>query len=211
MSLAPRPALALALFATLTASLLAPEHAEAQRRLPRVSSDGIFLGMRGEPGYGLLLGYDLDIYLEPQHVVSLGPAASFSFLDETPDATGRRQELLLTVEVPRLKIALLREEGGSIRVYLMTGVGFYYVSLPEQSGPLRDVRLTDGRILEQVAERFGALQQFGAMWSIGLGFDLFVTDALGFTGFVATYVRLDELLRMPQVWMQAGLGFRFGV
>ncbi len=189
------------------AGAMAPAVARAH---PRIATDGLFIGARLEPGGALSLAYDLDIYLTGDRVLSLGPAASFSFLGEDGTDLGRRQDYLLAVDVLRVKVALT---GGDswVRPYLFLGGGFYYASLPEQrSGPREVFVLPDGA--PATAElRYAALEAWGGLASGGAGLDLYVIDSLAFAVLLAGHLRIGDQDRVPLFFAETLVGLRFGL
>lgn len=195
-------AAALLLLASLwPSSALADEY-------PSVASDGLFVGARLEPGGALLLGYDLDIYLTGDRVVSLGPAATFSFLGEDGADQGRRQDWLLTIDFLRLKVAILGES--RIRPYLSLGGGMTYAALPEQTtGPI-EVVLEDGTVTT-AERRFAQTDDFGGQISLGAGLDVYLVDNLAIAIGIVGHLRLHEQERLPLFWSELMAGLRFGL
>jgi hypothetical protein len=194
-----------AIFAGLLA--LAPERARAD--FPTTASDGLFVGVRMEPGAGLLFGYDLDIYLTGDRMFSLGPAAMVTVLDSEGADQGRRQDFMVTVDALRFKLALNNGQG-ELRPFLFVGGGFYYASLPQQQSGLMPVTLADGS--PSSARRvFAALEDFGGHVSFGGGFDYYFADSWGLTLGYAIHVRVTEQERVPRFWSELAAGIRFGL
>src|SRR4051794_33538176 len=115
----------------LVAVLSFAAEARAHRRT-RLASDGLYLGARIGPGIAPLAAWDLDVYLSPPHVASIGPAVSIAMLASEPAAPGMRQTLLLTVDVFRFKLGLAPPRS-QVRPFVSLGAGFMYAQLPEQS------------------------------------------------------------------------------
>ena len=189
-------------------ALLPASPAQAQD-FPTLASDGLFVGGRLEPGGALLLGYDLDIYLTGDRVLSLGPAATFSFLGEDGADQGRRQDWLLTIDFLRVKVSIA--DGNSrVRPYLSLGGGMTYAALPEQtSGPI-EVVLEDGT-LATAERRFAATEDFGGQISFGAGLDVYLIDSLAIAAAVVGHLRVHEQDRLPLFWTELMLGLRFGL
>lgn len=199
------PRLPFALAVLAAASIAAPAQAD---EYPTVASDGLFVGARLEPGGALLLGYDLDVYLTGDRILSLGPTATFSFLGEDGADQGRRQDWLLTIDFLRLKVGLAGS--GRVRPYLALGGGMTYASLPEQtSGPI-EVVLPDGTITT-AERRFAATEDFGGQLSMGGGLDVYFLSNLAFSISIAAHVRLHEQERLPLFWSELMAGLRFGL
>ncbi|MCA9608184.1 MAG: hypothetical protein KC619_21390 [Myxococcales bacterium] len=201
------PRLASRAAALLLLASLWPSAARADE-FPSVASDGLFVGARLEPGGALLLGYDLDIYLTGDRIVSLGPAASFAFLGEDGADQGRRQDWLLTVDFLRLKVSILGES--RVRPYLAVGGGMTYASLPEQtSGPI-DVVLEDGTATT-AERRYRATEDFGGQISLGAGLDVYLIENLAVCFAITGHLRLHEQERLPLFWSEIMAGLRFGL
>jgi hypothetical protein len=188
---------------------LAPSAARADEH-PTIASDGLFVGGRSEPGLALTLAYDLDIYLTDDRVISLGPAASFSFLGEDGSELGRRQEYLLAIDFLRLKVAM-NDGHGPLRPYLFVGGGMSWARLPAQTSPPRDVLLVPDGTPAVAVTRFDAIDDLGALLSVGGGLDVYLVDSFGVALALAGHVRLSEADRLPLFWAEALVGVRFGM
>ena len=188
---------------------LAPSAARADEH-PTIASDGLFVGGRAEPGIALTFAYDLDIYLTEDRVLSLGPAASFSFLGEDGRELGRRQDFLLAIDFLRLKVAM-NDGHGPLRPYLFVGGGMTWARLPAQTSGPRDVfLLPDGT--PAVAEvRYDAIDDFGGLLSLGGGLDVYLVESFGLAFALAGHVRLSDRERLPLFWAEALVGVRFGM
>ncbi len=193
-------ALAVALF---PAAASADEH-------PTIASDGLYIGARLEPGGALLVGYDLDIYLTGDRLVSLGPAVTFAFLGEDGADLGRRQDWLLAVDFLRLKVSLIGGEG-PFRPYLFLGGGMTYASLPAQETEPREVIVLPDRTPATAVIAHPQAETFNAQIAAGAGADLYLTDSFGLSLGVAARVRLTDDERMPLAWGEAFFGVRFGL
>ncbi|MGE0784561.1 MAG: hypothetical protein AB7S26_02660 [Sandaracinaceae bacterium] len=200
----PLVAGALALAAALPAT-----SARADNR-PTIASDGLFIGMRLEPGVALLFAYDLDIYLTGDRLISLGPAASFAILDEDGVELGRRQDWLLTIDFLRLKVALI-EGDSEIRPYLFVGGGMTYASLPQQETEPRDVLVLPDLTPASAIVRYPAIEDFGAQISFGAGFDWYLVDNFALAVGLAAHLRLTDEERLPLLWGELTAGIRFGL
>ncbi len=199
-------AISLTLF-VLCFFVLAPARALAH---PRVASDGIFIGGRLEPGGALALAYDLDIYLTGDRLLSLGPAATFSFLGEDGRELGRQQDFLFAVDVLRFKVAL---NGGDnwARPYLFLGGGFYYASLPEQRSDPYDVFVLPDGTPATAELRFSAIEDVAGLASAGGGLDLYFIENLAVAFVLTTHLRIGDQARVPLFWAEALVGLRFGL
>lgn len=176
---------------------------------PRVATDGLYVGARGEPDVALLLGWDLDLYITGTRAVSMGPAISLALLGEEPSAEGRRQEYLVTLDFLRWKFQLNRV-GSPVRWHVLVGGGMYWASLPEQQGPMHEIVLEGGTTTTAFLN-YPYVEGLGAHFSVGLGVDVFVGPSFGVSVFTLGRVRLDdEMDRIPRVWAETGLGIRFG-
>lgn len=188
--------------------VFAPSGAAADE-FPTIASDGLFVGARLEPGGAFLLGYDLDIYLTGDRVLSLGPAATFAFLGEDGSDLGRRQDWLLTIDFLRLKVAINDGEG-QVRPYLMLGGGMTYASLPQQDSGPRQVVLDDGTVT-MAALRYDATEDFGGQISAGGGADFYLVSNLALALSIVGHLRLGEQDRLPLFWAEVMAGLRFGL
>lgn len=176
---------------------------------PTIASDGLFVGARLEPGGALLLGYDLDVYLTGDRVLSLGPAVTFSFLGDDGAQLGRRQDWLLTIDFLRLKVAV-NDGTGQVRPYLSLGGGMTYASLPVQESGPHMVVLSDGT-LANASLRYSSTEDFGGQISAGVGADFYLVDNLGIALAIVTHLRLSQQDRLPLFWAEVMIGLRFGL
>ncbi len=189
--------------------LIAVPAAASADEFPTTASDGLFVGARLEPGGALALSWDLDVYLTGDRVLSLGPAITGSFLGTDGSDLGRRQDLLLSLDVLRLKVAL---NGGHdrFRPYLAVGGGIYYAWLPEQRSGPREVVLPDETVT--TAElRYEQTEAFGGLLSIGGGADLYFVDNFGVAISLIGHLRLSGEERVPLFWVETLVGIRFGL
>ena len=177
---------------------------------PTLASDGVFVGVRLEPGAALSLGYDLDIYLTGDRVLSVGPAATFAFLGEDGSDVGQRQDWLLAIDFLRVKVAL-NDGHGAARPYIFLGGGMFYASLPEQRSEPREVFLVPDGTPATAELRFAADERFGALLSSGLGLDVYFADGFGVAAVLASHVRLSDDGRVPDFWAELSVGLRFGL
>ena len=193
--------LALALWAST------PSCARAQQAIYR-TSDAIYVGFRGEPGAAFLLAYDLDILVtDPASGVSLRPSASFSFGGQSSADLGRRQEWLLSADYLRVRVTLFQNYG--FRAMALLGAGMWFAALHEQVGDPRAVLLEDGTpAIAREVHPWALL--YGAVLTGGVAADWYFTDYLGITAFLVGHARLDDQSRMPGLWIEAGLGGRWG-
>lgn len=176
--------------------------------MPTIASDGLFVGARLEPGGALLFGYDLDVYLTGDRVLSLGPALTFAFLGEDGADQGRRQDWLLTLDFLRLKVGFAAE--GQLRPYLSIGGGMTYASLPAQTSGTIEVVLPDGTVTS-AERRFSATEDFGGQLSIGGGLDAYLLPNLAVCVAVVGHLRLHTQERLPLFWSEVMAGIRFGL
>lgn len=194
------------LFLVLAVFFAAPTLARADS--PRISSDGLYLGARFEPGVAFTLAYDLDVYLSRDRFVSIGPAASMSFLGSNGSELGRRQDYLLAVDVARLKISLTQEP--STRTYILVGGGFDIAHLPAQEGSLRDVTLASGTVAS-ARLTFPEQSSVNGLISVGLGFDAYLNSHFGLATALVSHIRVGGDDRVPRFWAELLFGFRFGL
>lgn len=176
---------------------------------PRIATDALYVGARGEPNVALLLGWDLDLYLTGTRAVSMGPALSIAVAGEEPDAEGRRQDFLATLDFLRWKFQINRV-GSSVRWHVLVGAGMYWASLPGQQGPVREIVLSDGSTTTGALD-FPHVEGFGGHATFGIGVDLFEGANFGASLFTLAHVRLDDdMHRMPRIWAETAIGIRFG-
>lgn len=176
---------------------------------PHLVTDALYVGARGEPNVALLLGWDLDLYLTGTRAVSMGPALSIAVAGDEPDADGRRQDFLATLDFLRWKFQINRV-GSSVRWHVLVGAGMYWASLPAQQGPVRELVLSDGSVTTGYAD-FPHVEGFGGQATFGIGVDLFEGSSFGASLFTLAHVRLDDdMHRMPRIWAETAIGIRFG-
>jgi len=183
--------------------LLVPVGA-AQARQPRVASDAFYVGMRVEPGIALLAGWDLDVYLNSNRAVSIGPGVSVSVLG-AGERAGMVQDLLVAADVLRLKVQV-NDPGGEWRPYVLAGGGFTYARLPEQV--VEGVTLSDGTMGDQ---RLPSLNEYAPMMTLGFGADWFAGGTWGLALLLQTHFHLSGTERVPVVWSEIAAGIRFGI
>jgi hypothetical protein len=175
-----------------------PSTAQADKR-PRLASDAFYVGMRVDPGVALQAAWDLDIYLDHERSVSLGPGVSVAVLG-TEQSRGRDQDFLLCADVLRFKVGV-NEPGGAWHPYFMLGVGFLYARMPEQTWMLD----------EMTSRSFPELEEFAGLMSFGAGADLFSEGPWGLALLWTTRFRLSGTSRLPDEWMELAIGIRFGI
>jgi hypothetical protein len=190
------------------ATLAVPEAARADRR-PTVATDGVYVGGRIEPGIALLAGWDLDIYLARGRQLSIGPGLSLAVFGTESNVAGRAQDLLLTVDVVRFKLGL-GSPGAATRPFVMVGGGFSYVRLREelQHDALvlnADHTWTRGDVA------IPAVDGFAPIATLGAGVDVFPDARFGFTALMAAHIHPIGSDRMPLLWFDMAVGFRFGL
>lgn len=188
---------------------LVPGPATARGR-PTVATDGVYVGTRLAPGAALLAAWDLDVYLSRDRAWSLGPGVSIAVLGSKAPP-GAEQDLLISVDVLRLKVAVA-EAGGAWRPHFFVGGGFAWVRMPEQveSG----ITVSTGEGPDDTASgerRFPELDEFLGIVSFGAGADLFSDGPWAFSFGSISHVRLRDLDRLPEVWTELVLGVRFGL
>lgn len=188
------------LLGVLTALL--PSTAEADKR-PRLASDAFYVGMRLDPGVALQAAWDLDIYLDRERSVSLGPGISIAVLG-TEQEQGRDQDFLLCADVIRFKVGV-NEPGGAWHPYFMLGVGFTYARLPAQTWVI------DGMAMPPVARSYPELEEFAGLMTFGAGADLFSDGPWGLALIWQNRFRLSGSSRLPHEWMELAVGIRFGI
>lgn len=195
--------------AALVVLVIAPSTVWARDR-PAVATDAFYIGTRVSPGAALLAGWDLDVYLSHDRALSLGPGVSVSVLgSEAPHGT--KQDILVSVDVLRLKLQA-NTAGEEWRPYFMIGGGFSWVSLPAQSEEGVTVATGDGPDDTTTGtRRFPQLDQFLGIVSFGAGADLFVGGPWALTVAGITHVRVGDIERMPDLWVDLVLGIRFGL
>ncbi|MBI2893882.1 MAG: hypothetical protein HYY06_10045 [Deltaproteobacteria bacterium] len=182
----------------------------AARGRPTVATDAFYVGTRLAPGAALLAGWDLDVYLSRDRAWSLGPGVSVAVLGSKAPA-GAEQDLLVSVDVARLKIAVA-EAGGAWRPHLFVGGGFAWVRMPEQVESGVTVSTGEGPDENATGERrFPELDEFLGIVSFGAGADLFSDGPWAFAFATISHVRLRDIERLPEVWTELVLGVRFGL
>jgi hypothetical protein len=199
--------LVLTVIAPIAATVLLPSTAEADRR-PRLASDAFYVGMRVEPGIALLAAWDLDIYLQRDRAVSLGPGVSVAVLGTEDNTDGHNQDFLLCADILRFKVGV-NEAGGEWHPYFMLGIGFLYARLPAQE---EGIRLTTGDPLPmEVTRQHPVLEEFAGMLTFGAGADLFSDGPWGLALIWQNRYRLSGNSRIPDVWSELAIGIRFGI
>ena len=187
--------LLLSVLSVLPALMLLPSTAEADKR-PRLASDAFYVGMRVDPGVALQAAWDLDIYLDRERSVSLGPGVSVAVLGNEQER-GRDQDFLLCADVLRFKVGV-NDPGGAWHPYFMLGVGFLYARLPAQ-------------VDETLMRMFDELEEFAGLMSFGAGADLFSEGPWGLALLWTSRFRLSGSSRLPSEWMELAIGIRFGI
>jgi hypothetical protein len=195
--------LVLTVIAPIAATVLLPSTAEADRR-PRLASDAFYVGMRVDPGIGLLAAWDLDIYLQRDRAVSLGPGISVAVLGTEDDTGGRNQDFLLCADILRFKVGV-NEPGGEWHPYFMLGIGFLYARLPAQVEPIGEA------MGMPVTRNHVELEEFAGMLTFGAGADLFSDGPWGLALIWQNRYRLSGNSRIPDVWSELAIGIRFGI
>jgi hypothetical protein len=188
---------------------LAPATADARDR-PTVATDGFYIGTRLAPGAALLAGWDLDVYLMRDRAVSVGPGVSVAVLG--PHAPGGgRQDILLTVDVARLKLEL-NSAGEEWRPWVVVGGGFCWVRFPAQSDDGVTVATgPDPGDTATGARSYPKAEEFLGVFTFGAGADLFVGGPMALSLAALTHVRASALERLPELWVDLAVGIRFGL
>ncbi len=183
--------------------------ATAQARYPRLTTDGLYVGVRALPDAALLVAWDLDVYVMRNRLLSIGPAVSVAVLGGDAIRPARPQDLLLAVDVIRLKVGL-NEPGGRFRPHFLVGGGFTYYMLPEHDEEGVTVIPEGGT--EPVTGRVHhpAESGFGGILTLGAGADVFFSNYLGMTGFGVVHVDFSEG-PLPTAWLELAVGIRFGL
>jgi hypothetical protein len=195
---------ALAFLATLA---IAPG-VSAQAASIHATSDALYIGARAEPGGAWSFAYDLDILVsDPQSGVSLGPSISIAFGGTSSTDLGRRQEYLLTADFLRGRVTIW--QGYGFRGMALVGAGMTLASLYDQTSLPHDAWLADGTSVVVTDHHPYALVP-GAILTLGLGADWYFTSQWGLCAYLVGHIRLDEQPRMPALWVELGVGFRFG-
>jgi hypothetical protein len=182
--------------------------AVAQAPPIRAVSDAIYLGARAEPGGAWSFAYDLDILVSDASTgISLGPSFSVSFAGQSGTDQGQRQEYLLACDFLRARISVVQWYG--LRIMALVGAGMTFVSLYEQASVPHTARLEDGTEVV-VSETFPSLFAPGALLTLGAGADWYWDANWGLAAYVVSHIRLDDQPRMPALWIEVGIGLRFG-
>jgi hypothetical protein len=189
---------AVAPIAALLSVALLPSTAQADRR-PRLASDAFYVGMRVDPGVGLLAAWDLDIYLQRDRALSLGPGISVAVLGTETSEGGRDQDFLLCADILRFKVGV-NEPGGGWHPYFMLGIGFLYARLPAQP-----------ETFPLFTHPHPALEEFAGLLTFGAGADLFADGPWALALIWQNRYRLSGTSRIPDVWSELALGIRFGI
>lgn len=187
--------------------MVAPTLARAQSAV-HASSDALYVGIRAEPGVAYLFAYDLDILVtDAQAGVSIGPSVSIAFGGESSADLGRRQEYLIAADFLRARITLGQTYG--FRGMVLLGAGMYLVSLYEQATEPHPALLPDGTTTS-VREVHPSALLPGALITGGVSADWYFDGHWGLAAYLVGHVRLDDQVRMPALWVEAGLGVRWG-
>jgi hypothetical protein len=144
------------------------------------------------PGLALCGVIDLDLYLDRGRVLSLGPGLGVSLLGGDGGRPGQGQDLLLAVDVLRLKINV-GNAGGRIRPVFYGGLGFSYASLGAVPGA-----------------PFPTETDLSAMLTFGAGMDIFLGRNLALTALGQPHFHLHGSRRVPDVWAELVTGLRVG-
>jgi hypothetical protein len=203
-----RTARRVASVAAAIGAVCAARDARADRR-PTLATDGFYVGMRVDPGVALLAGWDLDVYLMRDRIISIGPGVTLGVLG-SPAAPGRQQDLQLAVDVARFKVGL-NAPGGEWRPFAMLGAGFSYTRLAEQRVAGVSVTPAGGGAAVSGEQVFPTLEEFAPIISFGAGADLFMNGPLGVTVLFASHFHPTGSPRVPDVWVDLALGIRFGL
>lgn len=187
------------------ASLASVAHA----RRPTVATDAFYVGTTIAPGAALTGAWDLDVYLTRDRMLSVGPGVSIAVLSGQEPA-GQRYDLLLGVDVVRLKLGV-NEPGGALRPFFTLGGGFYYVQFPEEVVGVTGSTGEPGEDPVTVSETLAEDDEFGGLLTFGFGIDVFVDGPWGLTVAGLSRVRISENDRLPEIWSELLLGVRFGL
>ncbi|MDP3278879.1 MAG: hypothetical protein Q8Q09_27050 [Deltaproteobacteria bacterium] len=184
-----------ALAAALALGLLSHDaHAVGDpERRPTLLSDGFYLGARGEPGWALLAGWDLDVYPTADRAVSLGPAVTVTALS-TDALSLRTQRVMVSVDAVRLKVGL-NYPGGLFRPFALVGGGFLWTQFALRELPLATA----------------PDESFAGHMVVGAGADIWGRRSFGVTVMSLTRIRVVGPERLPLAWFEASIGFRVGL
>lgn len=205
----PRPRTTrVALFALGLGLALASSSASAQGNAIHATSDALYIGARAEPGGAWSFAYDLDILVtDPGSGVSLGPSLSVAFGGTSSTDLGRRQEYLLAADFLRVRVTIW--QGYGFRGMALAGAGMTLASLYEQASLPHDAQLADGTPVVVTDHHPSALIP-GAILTLGLGADWYWDAQWGVCAYLVGHIRLDEQSRIPALWVELGVGLRFG-
>ena len=190
------------------ASLAVGASASAQSAAIHGVSDALYVGARAEPGGAWNFAYDLDILVtDAASGVSLGPSFSVAFGGSSSNDLGRRQEYLLAADFLRVRVTLW--QGYGFRGMALAGAGMTLASLHDQSSAPHDALLADGTKVV-VTDHHPYLLAPGAMLTLGVGADWYFDSHWGLCIFLVGHIRLDDQPRLPALWVELGVGVRFG-
>jgi hypothetical protein len=172
------------------------------------TSDALYIGARAEPGSAWCFAYDLDILVtSPQIGISLGPSVSISFGGTSTTDQGRRQEYLIAADFVRGRFTLAQWHG--LRGMALVGAGMTLVSLYDQETAPHDAVLQDGTVVT-VTDHYPSALVPGALLTLGVGGDWYWDSQWGLAIYLVGHIRLDDQSRMPALWVELGVGMRFG-
>ncbi|WP_157069745.1 hypothetical protein [Sandaracinus amylolyticus] len=193
--------------AFVAATSLLPASVRAQTAV-HPSSDALYIGFRAEPGVAYLVAYDLDILVTDASTgISIGPSVSIAFGGDSSTDLGRQQEYLIAADFVRARLTVA--QGYGLRATVLIGAGMYLVGLPEQERAPHVALLDDGTEVI-VRERYASALLPGALLTGGVGGDWYFDAHWGIAAFLVGHVRLDDLNRMPALWIEFGAGVRWG-
>lgn len=161
---------------------------------PDTMSDAIYVGARIDPGVALLAGWELDVYLDDDRALSLGPAASIALFG-TGERPGMDQELSVAIDGLRFD-AVLTERPSAWRPYVVVGGGVSYTRLRAQD---------DGTVSYERED------VWAAMATIGAGADFFTGGPWALCTVLHARIHLWASERLPLAWIELATGVRFGL
>lgn len=170
-----------------------PDVALAIDDRPTIVSDAFYVGARGEPGWALSLGWDLDIYPTSDRAVSLGPGLAVIVLSNDAPSP-RTPEIAVAVDAVRAKIGL-NASGGLFRPFALIGGGFQWT-----------------RFAQRIEAPVGGRDElFTGLFSVGAGADIWSRGKFGVTTMLLTRIRAFGSERVPTASFEWSVGFRFGL
>lgn len=183
--------------------------ATARAAYPRLTTDGLYIGVRALPDAALLVAWDLDVYLMRNRLLSIGPAFSIAVLGGDAIRPARPQDLLLAVDVVRFKVGL-NSPGGRFRPHFIVGGGFTYYMLPDHDEEGVTVVPDEGGEPVTGSVHHSAESGFGGIMTLGAGADVFFSNYLGMAAYGVAHFDFSEG-PLPEAWFEMALGIRFGL